>query len=197
MIAENTNHELNETEEGFDFQKIFYLLMRHWQWFLLFGAFGISMAYIYTKMTKPVYTVTASILVPEKSSGLGIDMNKMFQGMADAPKNNIYNQIEIITSYYPINQTLQNMRWQTSWYKKELFIWNGIYKQEPFEVKEANNFVNLCGVPIYISPSSGDAYTVSVNGKARINNVLSEIKDGGKGGLWTAIYQQLFQFHPQ
>jgi capsular exopolysaccharide synthesis family protein len=138
--------------------------------------------------------VTASILVPEKSSGLGIDMNKMFQGMADAPKNNIYNQIEIITSYYPINQTLQNMRWQTSWYKKELFIWNGIYKQEPFEVKEANNFVNLCGVPIYISPSSGDAYTVSVNGKARINNVLSEIKMEGKGVYGQPFINNYFNF---
>ena len=186
MIPEN-NHELNETEEGFDFQKIIYLLMRHWQWFLLFGAIGISAAYLYTKITKPLYTVTASILVPEKSTGLGIDMNKMFQGMADEPKNNIYNQIEILTSYYPINQTLMNLRWETSWYKKELFVWNGIYKQEPFEVKPANNFLNLTSIPIYITPTSADSYTISVNGKAKINNVLSEIKIEGKG-----IYGQPF-----
>ncbi len=186
MIPEN-NHELNEPEEGFDFQKIFYLLMRHWQWFLLFGAIGISAAYFYTKITKPLYTVTASILVPEKSSGLGIDMNKMFQGIADAPKNNIYNQIEIITSYYPINQTLQNLRWETSWYKKDLFIWNGIYKQEPFEVKPANNFLNLTGIPIYVTPTSADSYTITVKGKTKINNIPTEIKIEGKG-----IYGQPF-----
>ncbi len=193
MIPEN-NHELNEAEEGFDFQKIFYLLMRHWQWFLLFGALGISAAYLYTKITKPLYTVTASILVPEKSSGLGIDMNKMFQGMADAPKNNIYNQIEIITSYYPINQTLMNLRWETSWFRKELFIWNGIYKQEPFEVKPANNFLNLTSIPIYVTPTSADSYTISVNGKTKINNILSEIKIEGKGVYGQPFVNTYFNF---
>ena len=193
MIPEN-NHELNEAEEGFDFQKIFYLLMRHWQWFLLFGALGISAAYLYTKMTKQLYTVTASILVPEKSSGLGIDMNKMFQGMADAPKNNIYNQIEIITSYYPINQTLMNLRWETSWFRKELFIWNGIYKQEPFEVKPANNFLNLTSIPIYVTPTSADSYTISVNGKTKINNILSEIKIEGKGVYGQPFVNTYFNF---
>jgi capsular exopolysaccharide synthesis family protein len=185
MIAEN-NHEQIESEEGFDFQKIIYLLMRHWQWFLISGAIGLTAAYVYTKLTKPVYTVTASILVPEKSSGLGIDMTKMM-GVGDLPQNNIYNQIEILTSYYPINQTLLNLGWGTSWSKKELFVWNGIYKQEPFVVAEAPSFVNLRGVPIQINPTTADGYNLSINGKTSVNGVPTEIRIEGKG-----IYGQPF-----
>ena len=119
------NIDEQTTEEGFDFKSILFLLIRQWQWFLLFAAIGFAGAYIYTKMTKSMYTVTASVLIPEKTNGL--DMKGIFQGVGmDEPKNNIYNQIEIITSYPPINQTLLTLQWNTSWFRKDLFVWEGI-----------------------------------------------------------------------
>jgi len=193
MAAEN-NIDLREQEEGFDFKKIVYLIVKHWQWFLLFGALGLSAAYFYTKLTKPVYTVGATILVPEKSSGLGIDMKNMFQGVVDQPQNNIYNQIEILTSFYPINQTLLNLRWTTSWYKKDLLIWTGIYKEEPFVVEEAHNFLNMRGVPIYITPSSGNDYAITIEGKSKVNNVPTEIKFEGKGTYGKPFINPYFNF---
>jgi len=99
-----------------------------------------------------MFTVTTMIMIPEKSTGVGVDMKNLFQGVMDAPQNNIYNQIEIIGSYSVINQTLYNLNWRTNWYQKKLFIWDGIYKQEPFIVKETANFVNLGGIPITIIP---------------------------------------------
>ncbi len=106
------NTDEQTTEEGFDFKSILFLLIRQWQWFLLFAAIGFAASYVYTKMTKSMYTVTASVLVPEKTNGL--DMKGIFQGVGmDEPKNNIFNQIEIITSYPPINQTLLTLQWGT------------------------------------------------------------------------------------
>ena len=189
----NTNDERG-AEEGFDFKNILFLVVRQWQWFLLFAIIGFAGAYFYTKIKKPLYTVTASIMIPEKSSGVGIDMQNMFKGVVDQPQNNIFNQIEIITSYPPINQTLLNLRWGTSWSKKGLFIWQGIYKQEPFEVQEAPNFVNLRGLPIEITPTSQLTYTISGLGTAYVNNTLTEVKFEGTGTFGRPFINPWFNF---
>ena len=191
----NDNEERG-TEEGFDFKSILFLVVRQWQWFLLFGVIGLTSAYLYTKLTKSMFTVTTMIMIPEKSTGVGVDMKNLFQGVMDAPQNNIYNQIEIIGSYSVINQTLYNLNWRTNWYQKKLFIWDGIYKQEPFIVKETANFVNLGGIPITIIPVSNHDYNISINGKAKINNQneLTDIKYEGKGTYGIPFSNPFFSF---
>ena len=188
------NSEEREVEQGFDFKNILSLIVRQWQWFLLFGVIGFGSAYIYTKLSKSMYTVTTSIMIPEKSSGMGSDMANMFKGVVDQPQNNIYNQIEIITSYAPINQTLLNLRWGTSWYKKSLFIWHGIYKQEPFLVQEGQNFVNLKGVPINITPTSDLNYAISVKEKVMINDVPTDLAFEGTGTYGRPFTNTWFNF---
>jgi len=188
------DNEERGMEEGFDFKSVLYLIVRQWQWFLLFGVLGLTSAYLYTKLTKSMFTVTTMIMIPEKSTGVGVDMKNLFQGVVDQPQNNIYNQIEIISSYSLINQTLYNLNWRTNWYEKKLFIWDGIYKQEPFVVKESPNFVNLGGVPITITPVSNHGYNLSINGKVKINNNLTDIKYEGKGTYGIPFSNPYFSF---
>jgi len=187
MILENFNEE-EKPEEPIDFKKIFYLLVRQWKWFLLFGVFGFTAAYTYNKFTKPRYTVSASILVPEKSTGM--DMKNIFEGVLDQQSNNIYNQIEILKSYYPINQTLVNLNWRTSWYKKDFLIWKGIYGKEPYEVKESTNAKNMEGIPVFITPTSGETYTISANEEL----LNSGVKFEDMGIFGQPFVSELFNF---
>jgi capsular exopolysaccharide synthesis family protein len=189
---DNINLCNNQVEDKIDFKKIIFLLRRQWKWVALFGALGIFGAYVYTKFKKPLYTVSTSILVPEKSNGL--NMQELFQGALAPPKNNIYNQIEIIKSYYTINQTLLNLNWQTSWYAKDLFLWKGIYKQEPFDVQEAPNFINPRGIAIYISPTTGNYYTVLVNGQSFQNDAIVDLKVEGSGEYGRPFVNKQFNF---
>ena len=182
------NTEGNE----FDFKKILFLLLRQWKWFALFGGLGLIFAYGYTKITKPNYSVYTSILIPEKSNGM--DMQSIFQGSFDKPQNNIYNQIEIIKSYSNISQTLQNLNWRTSWYKKGLLIWNGIYKNEPCDVQEAPNFINPQGIPIYITPISNDEYAISVEGYLFQNGAKTTVKFKDKGTFGRPYINKHFNF---
>lgn len=177
----NNLYEIEE-ERGIDIKKIIFLLRRQWHWLALFGAIGIIGAYIYTKLTLPKYMVNTTILVPEKSNGL--NMKDIFEGGFDGQSNNIYNQIEIIKSYYTINQALLNLNWRTSWYEKEFLIWKGIYKKEPFDVQEAPNFINPKGIAIHITPISGDNYTVKIDGEIVKNNSVTKVKfiESGKFG---------------
>ena len=191
----NTDHiglSNRPEEEKIDFKRIFFLMRRQWKWVVLFGSLGIIGAYGYTKLKNPLYTIKTSVLVPEKSNGLS--MQELFKGAVDAPKNNIYNQIEIIKSYYNISQTLLNLNWSTSWYTKGLFVWKGIYKKEPFDVQEAPNFINPRDIAIYVTPTSGNNYKVSVNGQSFENNSIIEIKLEGTGEYGRPFVSKQFNF---
>ena len=179
-------------EEKIDFKKILFLLRRQWKWVVLFSALGIIGALVYIKLSNPVYIVRTTILVPEDSKGL--DMKDLFQGAMNQPKNNIFNQMEIIKSYYTISQTLLNLNWRTHWYTKEFFTWKGIYKQEPFDVQEAPNFINPRGIAIYITPTTRNHYTVFVKGQIVKNNAVIDINLEGSGQYGRPFVKNQFNF---
>jgi len=186
---------MNETKnrEGeFNFEKIFYILIHQWHWFLLFGVLGFGCAYLYTRLTDPRFGVSVSVLVTEKSNE--IDIKNIFKASPYQSDKNIYNQIEMIKMYYPIHTALTNLDWRTSWYKKELMVWRSIYKEEPFDVLEAQGFNNPKGIAVYISPTSGNLYSVSVNGELRKNKLVTKIKFQGKGTFGLPFKNGLFNF---
>lgn len=121
-------------------------------------------------------------------------MKNLFEGVLDQNNNKIYKQIEIINSYFIINKSLKNLNWRTSWSKKNMFIWHGIYKQEPFDVVETLGFNNPEGVTIYITTTSGDTYTISADGEITQNNTVTEIKFEEKGTFNLPFKNKYFNF---
>lgn len=183
----------SKQEDLFDFRRIIYLIHRQWKWFILFGILGVAGAYGYIKLNKPLYRVNTSLLIPEQTNG--INMQELFlQGNIEGPKNNVYNQIEIIRSYFTISKTLLNLNWRTSWYVKDLFIWKGIYNEEPFDVQEAQSFINPRGIPIYITPTTGNNYMISVNGKTSVNGESIELKLEATGEYDRPFVSKYFNF---
>lgn len=174
----DSNNEIlrqEEEEEKFDLKKIIFLVIRKWYWFVLFGFLGLIGAYGYNKVTIQQYWVYSSVLIPESSNGT--DMMSLFDGnFSLQPKNNISDQIEIIKSYYTVRQALLNLNWRTSWYKKDMFVWKGIYKSEPFDVQETPNFINPKGIAIFITPNSTNSFNISVDGEIYLSNSNEKTK---------------------
>lgn len=183
---------LREEGETLDVKKIINLMLRQWYWFALFGAIGLAGAFVYNKIIPPKFSVNSTILIPEKSNG--IDFKSMFEGAFRPTKDNIYNQIEIIKSYGNISQTLLDLNWRTSWFKKDFLIWKGIYKQEPFEIQEASNFVNPSGVKIYITPMSGNSYFVNIKGHIYENGSPKDIDLEANGQYGKPFVKDEFNF---
>ncbi|HNW50599.1 MAG TPA: GNVR domain-containing protein, partial [Prolixibacteraceae bacterium] len=186
MKPEELNSSFSQPqEEEIDIKKIIYLILRHWYWFFLFAMLGCGGSVLFNKFTVQQYSVSSTILVPEKSTGL--DMKELFQGAISQPGNNIYNQIEILKSYYTINQTLQNLNWRTSWYQKDFFAWRSRYQNEPFEVIEPEGFSNPSGITIGITPLSNDQYAIKMEGETA--DGTEKIEYSG-----TAFYNRLFSY---
>ncbi len=188
----DSTNEINPKEGNITLKKIIHLFLRQWYWFALCGAIGLTGAFVYNKLTVPQYSISSSILIPESSQG--VDFKSMFQGSFNQPKDNIYNQIELITSYKNINQTLLNLNWRTSWYEKDFFVWRGIYKREPFDVQEASNYINPKGIKIYITPLSNDSYKVAVKGKTYKNNEEVNINFESTGQFGKPFINDQFNF---
>lgn len=164
MKFDNSNN-VTKQEEEINIKKILYLLLENWYWLVLFGALGLGIAYTYMQFKKPVFSMSSTILIPEESKGF--DMKDLFNVGLEQDYTKIYNQIEILKSSFTIKETLLRLNWRTSWFRKKAFQWNGIYKNEPFDVQEAPNYINPAGIRIYVTPTTDNFYTVSVDAKLK------------------------------
>jgi capsular exopolysaccharide synthesis family protein len=183
---------MNERQDdGPDIKKIVFLLLRQWHIIFLFGAFGLLGSYSFYKMTNPVYSVSSSVLIPSESKGM--DMKGLFQGEITQSNIQIFNQIEVIKSSMTIFRTLENLKWRTSWSKKNMLVWGGIYKQEPFEVMETPGYVNPANIRVYITPTSGSNYKIAVDGILIYNGVTSDV-DFVADGVFGVPFQNSY-FH--
>jgi len=191
MRLESINEE-KTPEEGIDIKKLSYILIKQWHWFLLFSILGLGGAYLYTKFVNQNYQVSTSILVTDNLNQ--IDIKDLFKGTQNKSDDNIYNQLDILKSYYPINKALINLNWRTSWYKKELLVWRSIYKEEPFDVQEPQDFTNPKGIAVCIIPTSNQSYTVSVDGELKNNKVITKIKFEGQGEFGRPFKNGHFNF---
>lgn len=193
MNKTDQNDNLREQEEELDIRKIVYMLLRQWHWFLLFGMLGLGVAYGYTRLTKPNYSVNSSILIPEKSKGM--DMKDLFEGaLMEQNNTKINNQIEILKSSFTINQTLLNLNWRTSWFKKNTFIWNGIYREEPYDVQEPQGIVNPAGLKIYITPLDDRSYSIAADGQINPAEPGPKVSFEARGEFGKPFINQYFNF---
>ncbi|MDP3642388.1 MAG: polysaccharide biosynthesis tyrosine autokinase [Bacteroidota bacterium] len=188
----DSKNDLIQQEEAINYKKIIYQLLSHWYWLLLFGALGLGGAYTYLQFKKPIFSISSTILIPEESKGF--DMKELFDVGLEQGYTKIYNQIEILKSSYTIKETLLRLNWRTSWYKKNIFRWNGVYKSEPYDVQEPRNFINPAGIKIYITPATGNFFTVSVDGKLNYRGEKMDVKFDDKGEFGRPFKNGYFNF---
>jgi capsular exopolysaccharide synthesis family protein len=186
------NTQLTKQEEEINLKKILYLLLANWYWLLIFGILGLGLAYTYLQFKKPVYSMSSTILIPEESKGF--DMKDLFDVGLDQDYTKINNQIEILKSSFTIKETLLRLNWRTSWFKKKAFLWNGIYKSEPFDVQEAPNYINPSGIKIYITPTTDNYYMVSVDGKLNDKGEPKDVSFEEKGEFGRPFKNDYFNF---
>lgn len=191
MKFDNSNN-VTKQEEEINIKKILYLLLANWYWLVLFGALGLGIAYTYLQFRKPVFSMSSTILIPEESKGF--DMKDLFNVGLEQDYTKIYNQIEILKSSFTIKETLLRLNWRTSWFRKKAFQWNGIYKNEPFDVQEAPNYINPAGIRIYVTPTTDNFYTVSVDAKLNYKGEEKDINFEEKGEFGRPFKNNYFNF---
>ncbi|WP_163323644.1 GumC family protein [Draconibacterium mangrovi] len=190
MTANNLNQQYNTIEQNdeIDLKRLLFLLLRRWYWLTLGLFLGATGAWLFVKYTPDKYQVNTSLLVTDESKGFDLENLFMEGMMGSSGKASLQNEVEFLRSYTLNHQAVDNLNWQTSWQKKNLIIWSGIYLDEPFILTKSGEALNPAGIPIYITPLSETEYKIEADGEIDLDGQPQEIKFEE-----TAYYAQPFR----
>ncbi|GGF25777.1 GumC family protein [Echinicola rosea] len=167
MLAKNTHvNQLPELqqEEDVDIKTILSHYLRHWKIIVACTFSGILLAYAASKIMTPIYKVNGSVLVGEESQDLGAD----FLGASSLlqPKNNIENEIGILTSYALTEQVVEELKLNVAYFEEGVFSKNSIYGNIPLDITVNWNREQLVGGMLALEVTSDESYQLSIDNDA-------------------------------
>ena len=160
---------LIETREKNETKNFFIKYLKKWPWFVLFCIIGGGIGYFYYKNSPNTYLISSRILIKNENNSIGTVFRSNDPMVNRGNGHNMENQIGILKSYTLFSRALNNLDWQTSWYRKELMYNTELYQNEPFELVVPPNALNAKNVPIEIEIKNANQYTVKAEGETNIN----------------------------
>ena len=161
-------------DDEIDLKELFYRLLSKWYYFVLLGVTGAILGFLIGNFSQPLYQACTTILLEEKSKEIGI--HNMLEGnLMGGGESNIQNHIGILKSHTLNLQTLQNLNWHVSWFKKETFSNKDLYNRSPFSL-DYNKDENCCNTPVKITPIDEHTYEIEVDEKIVVDGKPQSIK---------------------
>ena len=103
-----------EEQSAFSFQNLFAMLVLNWQWFLLSLLICFCGALLYLRYAKPVYQVSAKMLVKDEQNNRRSTANQMLSNMQDfgfmTNSAGIENEVEILQSSILAREVVQDLK---------------------------------------------------------------------------------------
>ena len=128
MIVENPSSNTQNkpdyrNKEGINYLKLFFLMLSNWPWFVIVLAFVFLVALLYIKYTPPKWRVSAKVLIMEDQNNQSpIQADQILKGFGLMPgMGNLDNQLNILTSWTIVDQTLNDLPFDIECYHRGLF----------------------------------------------------------------------------
>jgi len=193
-------------EEKIDVRAIVYRLVSKWYLFVLFGVMGLGAGYLLTRYTVSGYRVKATLFVPRLSTGIEAGFEGLLPGDLIENQSEVYNQMEILKSFYLHELVAQHLNWRTSWQRKytsemenllrgrDFFHWVSYYKDEPFRVDEPKGAANPEGIRLTVEVVSKEQYKVTASFKTSKDGVTREVEMNEQGTFGQPLHTEYFNF---
>ncbi|HAN19096.1 MAG: hypothetical protein A2X13_02625 [Bacteroidetes bacterium GWC2_33_15] len=199
----NDQFQRNE-EETIDLKAYLYRLLRFWYIFPICLLLGLIISYVVIKTTSPVYRTGSSILIKDEQTLMDPDaiIQSVVSPYSSMAEYKIKNEIEILGSYSLTERTIKELNFNVSYFEKEKFRINEIYKNTPFILEYDSSHIQLAEVDFYIQKlnngkfhiwTSADEVLAYLYQKNKITEVLQDvaINDTIPGGdYFTGTYHK-------
>lgn len=164
-------------EDRLDIKPIIIHLVKKWYLFVIFGLLGLGAGTLYVRYSQNSYQAKATLFVPRMATGVEAGFEGLLPGDLIENQAEVYNQMEILKSYYLHEEVARHLNWRTTWFKKDcwsldnllerkdMFHWISYYKEEPFTIKETEGQDNPAGILIYIDPMDDHRFRLSASFK--------------------------------
>ena len=168
IIFEMNNRILPPTgnEQVINLKFIFQKVYQHKLFFIASIILCSLLAFIYIKLATPKYEVSTSILIDTKGSNRALGDSQYVGGGVSLieMEKNLYNEIGIIKSFSLIEQTVNDLDFDISYYAENWFKKKEYYDYYPFKVALTNNKPQLYGIPFEVTILSANKYRLSIEG---------------------------------
>lgn len=137
MLEDGENANLQDEQSMFSFQNLFAMLVLNWQWFLLSLFICICGALIYLRYAKPVYQVSAKMLIKDENNRRS-SANQMLANMQDfgfmSNSAGIENEMEILKSRILARDAVLDLKLYTQYASSGRMTKQLIYGTQPVSV---------------------------------------------------------------
>lgn len=161
------NYDVVESEKNFDIKKLFFRALRYWYFFPIFLFVAIVIALISYKTTVPLYQISTQVLISESQGAqtgrIGVS-EKALPGITLGGQSHIENQLIILSSRHQIEKTIKQLDFEISYFEKELFRKQEIYKDSPFRVIIDSSEVVPRGATFNVEFKSKDRFLLEREG---------------------------------
>jgi tyrosine-protein kinase Etk/Wzc len=185
---------LIEAQEKKEAKSIFLKYLRKWPLFLLLCLAGGAIGFFYYKNSPNIYEVKSRILIKNEDNSLGSVFNLDNPMLNMGKRAGIENQLGILKSYTLFRKALDNLNWQTSWFRKELFYNADLYNNEPFELIVPPSAKNAENVFLTIVALDDKKYKIEAEGETTMNGYLQTIDFESEGRFGKPFYNDFFNF---
>ncbi|REA64476.1 capsular biosynthesis protein [Dyadobacter luteus] len=126
-----------EDEQQFDLNAYIRRYFRYWYLFPIFLAITITAAFFYLKITQPVYSTKATILIKDEQKGLSGSQGDILSELGSQFGGNklVENEIEIIKSQNLMEQVIRELSLDVSYSTKDGLRTINLYGATPIIVK--------------------------------------------------------------
>ena len=169
-----------EKEENTNWQAIFFKYIIRWPWFIASVIFCLICAWLYLKVTTPVYNINASIIIKDDKKGgnTGNDLSAFEDLGIISSSKNIDNEIEILRSKSLIKDVVSELGLYISYSGEGRFQKPDLYGSSPILVHFLPEDAERLKAPILLTVNyqSGNQIdvTATINGNT-INKHFTEL----------------------
>ena len=118
-MNENVQEIIRE-QPSIDYKTILFKILRYWYLFVITVVLSVVIAYLINKYTRPVYEVSTTVLIKDKTENA---MNPMaFIGFGFNNQQNLQNEVGILTSYALSFRTVTKTGFEVAYFKEDNFI---------------------------------------------------------------------------
>lgn len=135
---ENSQHELQEKHNNFDFLEQFFVYLRYWHYFLISVVICFFVVKYYLNHTVSLYESKAKVKIIDDSKNSFILPNTATSLFAKN-KVNLDNEIEVIKSYRLLEQVCKSLNLNNQYYNVGYLNNVEIWKNRPFTIEWLDN----------------------------------------------------------
>lgn len=184
---------MKSNSQSLEIKQILYLIRQNWPWFIIGALVGLLASLIYNKATNQQFQASTSILIKTEDNNTAL--KSLYKDLDINEKStSIQNQIAILSSYDLNLRTLENLRWDFSWYEDRWLNQQDLSDNPPFNLSKPNYFNEVKDVPILIRAISPTSYSLSYDAETSINGKKIKLQHKTAVDFGKPFFNDYFNF---